>query len=349
MDLISYIKKNPFFLAPMAGITDRPFRSFMRKMGCGIITTELISAKSLIRNNIRTQKMMDYTEEQRPIGIQIFGDSPETIEEGVRIASDSHPDFIDLNLGCPVNKIVKDGAGSALLKDLKQLTKVLRSMKRGSNVPVSLKVRTGWNHNNLNANKVAQIAYDEGFIWMTIHGRTREQGYSGKADWDYISQVKSESRIPIIGNGDIITAEGAFQALKRSSCDGVMIGRGCLYKPWIFEESLKRIQEEKNIKLIHKNSVQHNFLLKSTILERIISLKKSLDDFYDERLALLQLKKFCAWYSSGHLNSRGFRQTLFQEKDGKESWNLIQNFFEGIKDRNTNTIEQSLTLKRGHG
>ena len=233
-DLQTYIKENPFFLAPMAGVTDQPFRSFMREMGCGVMTSELVSARALQENNKRSLQLMQFEESQRPYGIQIFAEDPLIIGEGAKRAEEFGADFIDLNLGCPVNKIVKKGAGSALLKDLKKLVKVLNVLKSSVKIPVSLKVRTGWDEKSLNADQVAHIAYQEGFEWMSIHGRTRAQAYSGKANWPYIKSVQSQTPLKIIGNGDLISGQQSYSALKFSNCFAVMIGRGCLNDPWIF-------------------------------------------------------------------------------------------------------------------
>ena len=337
IDLNNYIKEEPFFLAPMAGVTDKPFRSFMRDMGCGIITTELVSARAIQDNNKRTEQLLQYDKKQRPFGIQIFGEDSETIKFAVqKLEQDYQPDFIDLNLGCPVNKIVKKGAGSALLKDLKTLTKILNTMKKHSTLPLSLKVRTGWDENNLNADKVAHIAYNEGFSWMTIHGRTRSQSYSGQSDWAYIKKIKEESPLPIIGNGDITSSLKAIDALKFSQCDGIMIGRGCLNNPWIFLESTN---------ILKQNSEKIDKDFKSMIL----ILKQHLEEFYDARCFLLQLKKFAAWFSAGFPNSTEFRKSLFQEKDEAQVFMFIEEFFETNKNFTKENPEYEPFLMQGHG
>ena len=333
--LLSYIRKNPFFLAPMAGITDLPFRSFMREMGCGLITTELVSARGLMENHKKTRGLMAFEESQRPVGIQIFGEDAKTLGVGAEIAQDTGADFVDLNLGCPVNKIVKKGAGSALLKDLKTLSKVLRAMRSHTSLPLSLKVRTGWDQNSLNAHKVACIAREEGFSWMTVHGRTRSQGYSGEADWNYIKTLKAEATLPLIGNGDLKTAEQALQRLKFSACDGVMMGRGCLKNPWIFLEVQALWKGES--KKIEKNTP-----------ELINRLKSHLEKFYEERLFLLQLKKFCAWFSAGAPLSAPFRQKLFLEKDRGRIMDLIEEFF-AVTPTSPKSAEYGPELMRGHG
>ena len=279
---------------------------------------------------------MEFKESQRPVGIQIFGESAETLGEGAGIAQDTGADFVDLNLGCPVNKIVKKGAGSALLKDLKTLAQVLREMRLRTTLPLSLKVRTGWDQNNLNAGEVARIAYNEGFSWMTIHGRTRSQGYSGQADWNYIKAIKMKAPLPIIGNGDLKTACQALEKLSFSNCDGVMIGRGCLKNPWIFMEA--RALLNKTHEPLNKDC--------NLLIQR---LTNHLEKFYDENLFLLQVKKFCAWFSAGIPNSAVFRKNLFMEKDKNRVMEMIAEFFDASSFTLKEIKEYGPELMRGHG
>ena len=350
--LETYRKQNPFFLAPMAGVTDKPFRSFMREMGCGIITSELVSVRALQEGNQKTRQLIEFSEDQKPYGIQIFGEEPYTIGEGAKQAEEFGADFIDLNLGCPVNKIVKKGAGSALLKDLKTLSKVLHSLKTSVSIPVSLKIRTGWDEKNRNANQVAHIAYQEGFSWMSIHGRTRAQGYSGQADWNYIKEIKSQSPIPIVGNGDLTSGFRAFEALQFSGCDAVMIGRGCLNNPWIFLEALdclKKRQSSGTEDSIHSSASARNSSFNKDFKQAVDKLTIHLENFYDERMFLLQLKKFSAWFSSGFPHSTEFRKNLFQEKDKKAVLQKIDEFFTHVQDQEKPTPVYEPFLMRGHG
>ena len=390
--LKTYIRKNPFFLAPMAGVTDRPFRSFMREMGCGLMTSELVSARALQENNRRSLQLMEFEEKHRPYGIQIFGEDPRIIGEGAKRAEEFGADFIDLNLGCPVNKIVKKGAGAALLKDLQKLKKVLNALKNSVQIPVSLKVRTGWNAESLNADQVAHIAYEEGFEWMSLHGRTRAQAYSGKADWDYIKKVQSQTPLKIIGNGDLVSGEQACLALKFSRCFATMIGRGCLNDPWIFlsaRECLKQLESEGEGKpIVSKNplfcsvfsqkvegSQKWKSLTKSQKLKynrykltdskddpwnpsfenkrdysrAIFRLKAHLENFYDERLFLLQFKKFSAWFSAGFPNSTEFRKSLFQEKDKQALVAKVEEYFKQMKDFEKPEPVYEPFLMQGHG
>ena len=369
--LNSYRKENPFFLAPMAGVTDKPFRSFMREMGCGIITSELISVRALQAGRQRTEQLVKFSEDQRPYGIQIFGEDPYSLGEGAKQAEAFGVDFIDLNLGCPVNKIVKKGAGSALLKDLKKLAKVLAVLKASVQIPVSLKVRTGWDEQNRNADQVARIAYEEGFAWMSVHGRTRAQAYSGKADWGYIREIQSSAPLPIIGNGDLTSGLKAFEALKFSGCEGVMVGRGCLNDPWIFLSALDFLKKSKRgetkassdftgVKPEAKNLKESRpfatFLkaeetpgFKKDFKVAIDKLKNHLENFYEERMFLLQLKKFSAWFSAGFPNSTAFRKELFQEKDKQALFQKIDDFFSEVQSLEKPTPIYEPFLMKGHG
>lgn len=335
-NLLRELNKNPFLLAPMAGVTDFPFRSFMREMGCGIITTELVSAKSLQIGNERSNKLMSFNENQRPVGVQIFGEELAALSEAAQIVEQSGADFIDLNFGCPVPKIVKKGAGSAVLKDLSFLRKILKTVKKSVSIPVSIKVRTGWDHHSRNTHEITKIAHDEGIIWLTIHGRTRSQAYSGQADWSYITEVKKQSSIPVIGNGDLTKREQVLKLKEKSHCDGMMIGRGCLKNPWIFQE----------VKKMYNNTKEET---KNSYMNVLSRLKYHLENFYDEKMFLLQYKKFSCWYSAGFPDSAHFRKTAFQNKNKEEVLNLVESYFSRIDFNQKQEIAYEPALMQGHG
>ena len=306
--LLNHLRQNPFVLAPMAGITDRPFRSFMRELGCGAVVTELVSATGLKYSSEKTRKLMEFESGQHPIGVQLFGENLEHLAYAAREVEQMGADFVDLNFGCPVPKVVNKGAGSACLKDLGRLRDTIRAAKSGISIPLTIKVRTGWDHESRNTHEVTQIAYDEGETWVAIHGRTRAAAYTGLADWDYIREVKVQSKVPVIGNGDIHSAAAAVSRLKDSGCDGVMIGRGCLKNPRIFSEARGIAREETY----------------DSILERLYG---HLRGFYDERLTLIQMRKFAAWYSAGYAGAAAFRKDLFQIQDREEVLGRIKDFF----------------------
>ena len=335
MDLIKQLKKQPFILAPMAGVTDNAFRSLMKSLGAHIVLTELVSAHGIEYKNETTLQLLKFSKTQSPIGVQIFGEDPQSMGRAAAIVEGMGYDFIDINFGCPVKKIVKKGAGSAVLKDLNQLRCILKAVRSSIKVPLTIKIRIGWDEDSKNASEVCHIAYNEGVTWVAIHGRTRSQGYGGKADWDYIKQTKMESHIPIIGNGDIITAKQAVDAIIKSQCDGIMIGRGCIKRPWILKEALH---------LYHNK--EEDLSIQDPIYV-IQNLHYYLTENLDEYKVLLQMKKFISWFSSGYSQSKLFRKDLFQIKDIDQLINYSQVYFEKVK--NLAREEESGFMMGGHG
>jgi tRNA-dihydrouridine synthase B len=337
MNLLAELQKNPFVLAPMAAITDCAFRSFMREMGAGIVVTELVSATGLRHSNARTRKLMQFNSDQHPVGVQIFGEDLEDLALAAREVEQMGADFVDLNFGCPVPKVVKKGAGSAVLKDLIHLRDVLRAVKTSVKIPVTIKVRTGWDAESRNTNEVAQIAYDEGITWVAIHGRTRAQSYSGEADWQYIAEVKSRAKLPIIGNGDLTSPHKACSRLRESNCDGVMIGRGCLKNPWIFREALELWQTEKI------QAADKDFLW---LFDR---LRVHLESFWEEKMVGMQLKKIGAWYSAGYPGSSQFRRTVFNTSGNENIYNCVRDYFTQIAPLRQADTSSEPFLMAGHG
>lgn len=336
LDLAQELKKNPFVLAPMAAITDCAFRSFMREMGCGPVITELVSAYGIDYRSDRTLALMSYKEAQRPVGIQIFGEEAGVLARAAMYIELQGADFVDINLGCPVPKVVKKGAGSALLKDPCALHKILSEVKSAIKIPLTIKIRTGWDESSINASEIVKAAYDAGVSWVAIHGRTRAQGYSGKADWDLIRKVKESSPLPIIGNGDIVTAEQAVQRLNESGCDGVMIGRGCLKNPWIFKQAnLLRASQEATIKRDFNSSLGR--------------LKELVDERGDQRHSTLTMKKFAAWFSSGYPNSQQFRKDLFNAESAGQILEVSVNYFGKFDYTQQIDTSHENFLMGGHG
>lgn len=332
------LKKNPFVLAPMAGITDHAFRTFMRKLDASVVVTELISAAGIEYKSERTLALMSYDESQRPIGIQLFGEDPELLGRAAQVAEAHGADFVDLNFGCPVPKVVKKGGGSAMLKDLDLMKKVLSACVKSVKIPVTIKIRTGWDQSQRNALDVCQLAYDEGITWVAIHGRTRAQGYSGLADWEFITDIKAKSKIPVLGNGDILTAQKAVSRLKESGCDGVLIGRGALKNPLIFADALSLWKNEP-IRMDLKRNYH------SIFTDLHLAFQKNCS----EHILNIQLKKFASWFSTGYPGAAQFRKDIFQLKNNDEVLSCALSFFRSISD-----IEQADTshedfLMGGHG
>lgn len=335
--LLKSLKENPFVLAPMAGITDSPFRGFMREMGCGPVISELVSAHGIQYQNDRTLRLTRFTEPERPVAIQLFGETPEIVAEAAKHVEASGADFVDLNFGCPVPKVVTKGAGSAILKDLLALERMLTTVKAAIRIPLTIKIRTGWDQTNRNAVEVARIAHDCGITWISIHGRTRAQGYSGLADWDYIGEVKAKSKIPIIGNGDIHRAEQAIERLRTYNLDGVMIGRGCLKNPWIFQQARALLQTG------HIPQQDKDF---RTVFFR---LKAHLEGQVEDRVMMIQLKKFASWFSSGYPGASAFRKSLFGAESVEQILLIIEAYFESLRIVQQADTSAEAFLMGGHG
>lgn len=228
----------PLYLAPMAGVTDKIFRGLCKEQGADVLVTEFVSAEGIFRKNARTMEYLDFIPSERPLGVQLFGANPEHLGEAARMVCDwVHPDFLDLNFGCPVNKVVARNGGSALLKDLPLLKRVARSVvQAAAPCPVTAKIRIGWSRNEINALETAQILEDAGVQALAVHGRTKDMGYSGEADWNVIGAVARAVCIPVIGNGDIHSAQDAARHRRETAVSGLMIGRGAMSAPWIFHE-----------------------------------------------------------------------------------------------------------------
>ena len=228
----------PLFLAPMAGVTNTVFRRICKSKGADILTTEFVSAEGILHRNARTKYYLEFCEDERPLGVQLFGAEPERLAEAARAVIDwVRPDFLDLNFGCPANKVVCKNGGSALLRDCPLLARVAEAVVRAAHpVPVTAKIRIGWDHRSINAVEAAQILEQSGVRRIAIHGRTKEQGYSGRADWSVIAEVASIVSVPVIGNGDIVTAQDALKRKKETDVAGLMIGRAAMASPWIFSE-----------------------------------------------------------------------------------------------------------------
>ena len=294
---------NQVVLAPMAGICNSAYRQICKDMGCGLIYAEMVSDKAITYNNQKTIDMLYMTEKERPISQQIFGSDKESFVEAAKfIEKEMKPDIIDINMGCPVPKVaVRAQAGSALLKDLDKIFDIVSSVVSSVNVPVTVKIRSGWDSNHINAVEVAKVIAKAGASAICVHPRTRSQGYSGKADWNIIKEVKENVSIPVIGNGDIKSPEDAKRMLEETKCDAVMIGRGVLGNPWLI----------KNI----VNYLDGKEVIEVSIVDRIdMCLKhlKLLDSLKNEKLACLEIRNHISWYFKGIKGANELKNKVYQ-------------------------------------
>lgn len=292
--------KNKVFLSPMAGVTDLPFRLICKEQDCGMLYTEMVNSKALCYDDQNTKKMLKIENEEHPVAIQIFGSDPEFMGGAARILNEYPNEILDINMGCPAPKVVKNGDGSALLKNPKLASEVLKSVVNNSEKPVTLKIRKGWDDTCINAVEIAKIAEDAGISAIAIHGRTREQYYSGKADWDIIGEVKENVTIPVIGNGDVFSVEDAINMLEKTKCDAIMIGRGAQGNPWIF-------------KRINHYMQTGEILPEPTLEEKINTAKKHLGlavQEHGEYIAVREMRKHLAWYIKGLKNSARIRDEI---------------------------------------
>lgn len=289
-------------MAPMEDITDSPFRILCKSFGAEVVVTEFISSEGLIREAAKSRMKMSFTEEERPIGIQIFGHDIESMKQAARLAEEAQPDFIDLNYGCPVRKVVSKGGGAALLKDLPKMEAMTREVVRSTRLPVTAKTRLGWDEEHKNILEITERLQDAGIAAIAIHARTRVQGYGGKADWTLIGEVKNHPRIhiPVFGNGDINSAPVAREMKERYNVDGLMIGRAAVGNPWLFREIREYLDQGS---LIPPPPVEERVRILRLHLDRSIAYK-------GERRTLLEFRKFYTGYFRGLQGFKSFRMKL---------------------------------------
>ena len=304
----------PVFLAPMAGVTDLPFRLLCKEQGCDVMVTEMVSAKALYYGNKNTAPLLETSEEEGPIGVQLFGSDPELMGQMAHKIEGKGFSFIDINMGCPVPKIVNNGEGSALMKDPELAGKIVASVVKHVSLPVTVKFRKGFDKDHGNAVEFALALEENGASALTVHGRTREQYYNGKADWNIIKKVKENVSVPVIGNGDIFCGPDALRMKEETGCDGIMIGRGAKGNPWIFREVAAAVSGEKIPRRPDENEV----------IEMLLRHARLNVEYKGEYTGIREMRKHTAWYTVGMYGSSKIRDEVNQVSGYREFEDLIR-------------------------
>ena len=313
--------ENNVFLAPMAGVTDLPFRLLCKEMGCGLVYSEMVSAKGILYDNKNTTELLEIDPKERPVAVQLFGSDPEILGAMAKKIEPYPIDIIDVNMGCPAPKIVKNGEGSCLMKTPELVGKIVKSLVESQSKPVTIKFRKGFDDDHVNAVEIAKIAEANGASAVAVHGRTREQYYSGKADWDIIKQVKEAVNIPVIGNGDIFTPQDAKNLLEHTGCDAIMVGRGAQGNPWIFKRILHYLRTGE---LLPEPTAEER-------VEKALRHSQMLIDYKGEYIGVREMRKHMAWYMKGLPGAAELRGKLNYAENMAELEALLCGYLENRK------------------
>jgi len=317
-----YTLPNPLIVAPMAGVTDRPFRQLCRRMGAGLAVSEMVIADSKLWHTRKSRTRLNHEGEPEPRSVQIAGGDPQMLADAARQNAGFGAQIIDINMGCPARKVCNKAAGSALMKDEGLVREILEAVVKAVDVPVTLKMRTGWDPDNRNAPVIARMAQDAGIQALSIHGRTRADKYNGDAEFDTIAEVKSQVQIPVFANGDITSPEKAMQVLSHTGADGLLIGRGAQGRPWIFREILHFLETGKHLPEPPPDEVEQ-------ILTRHLA---ELHSFYGEKMGVRIARKHVGWYLQSHDQSRQFRKRFNTIEDPLEQKDSIEQYFAGLRN-----------------
>jgi tRNA-dihydrouridine synthase B len=318
MKIGPYKLQNNLFVAPMAGVTDRPFRQLCKKLGAGMAVSEMVSSNSLLWGSKKTLRRADHSGENEPRSVQIVGADPHMMAQAAQYNVEHGAQIVDINMGCPAKKICKVAAGSALLTDETLVASILESVVNAVDVPVTLKIRTGWDKENRNGPSIARIAEDAGIQALAVHGRTRACAYQGDAEYDTIARIKSSVSIPVIANGDITTPEKAKQVLDYTGADGVMIGRAAQGRPWIFREIRHYLETGEHLPEPSLEEVQ----------ETLLAHVQNLYAFYGEYTGVRVARKHISWYSKGTRGGAGFRDTVNRVETAEQQFDMVREFFD---------------------
>ena len=327
-------------LAPMAGICNIPYRLLMEDLGAGGTVSELISCHGINYGNERTLEMLKIHPLERNVGIQLFGEDSDSMAKAALVAESFGPKFLDINMGCPVAKVVTKGGGSALMKEVTALAPLFEKMRSRMKIPLSIKIRTGWDANSRNAKEVIKIAQNSGIEWVAIHGRTRTQQYTGLADWDFLEALNEDKKLPLIGNGDLHHPYGVSERLQKTNCDALMIARGALRNPFIFLESLDSTYA----------SQKRSQFLGEDYWEVIKRLRFYCEQtFKEERTILVQLRKLIVWFAVGFPRAAAFRSQIFGCQDLEECMKFAEDYFISLESSQKFINYDEIFMSSGHG
>lgn len=315
MKIGNVVLENNIFLAPMAGVTDLPFRILCKEMGCGLVYSEMVSAKGIFYGNENTTKLLTIEQRERPTAVQLFGSDPAIMAAMAKKIENYPIDILDVNMGCPAPKIVKNGEGSALTKNPSLVGQIIKAMVTAQKKPVTVKIRKGFDDNHINAVEIAKVAQENGAAAIAVHGRTREQYYSGKADWDSIKAVKDAVSIPVIGNGDVFTPQDAKALLEYTNCDAIMIGRAVQGNPWIFKRILHYLNTGEQ--LPEPTAEQK--------VEKALCHARMLIDYKGEYIGIREMRKHISWYMKGIKGAAELRGKINQVISYNEMEQLLKN------------------------
>lgn len=330
--------KSRLLLAPMAGICNIPYRLLMEDLGAGGTVSELVSCHGINHGNKRTLDMLKIDPLEEVVGLQLFGEEIEAMSRAATVAESFNPGWLDINMGCPVNKVVQKGGGSALMKEMQKLAPLFEGMRTRMKVPLSIKIRTGWDHDSRNAHEVIHIARESGIEWVAIHGRTRTQQYTGLADWDFIEGLTQKAQLPLIGNGDLHSPLLVSERLRRTQTDALMIARGALRNPFIFLEALDPQPGRQSV----FTGPDH-----WEIIQRLWHYVG--ETFGDERMLLVQARKLIVWFAAGFPRAAAFRGSVFAAQTAADTYKMTEDFFMGLEGAQKAISQEEAFLTSGHG